>query len=176
MLQVLTFSFSDVYELSADITSNILLTKLKRLAWISVLSASFVLLNLAWSKKDSSVCRWGIVPVWQKGAISISNSGGVDKLMVRPLQFNTFPKNAVQCGITLYWRGIWHLYFIFNHSNGVALCMVMVSRSTTLVRTEIFHQLFDELPWNLIFFIFIRMNSNNFGDLVQLCLRHDLIW
>lgn len=41
--------------------SNIPLTKLERLAWIRALSASFVLLNRAWWKKDTWVRRWAIV-------------------------------------------------------------------------------------------------------------------
>lgn len=83
MLQVQTFACSDVFELSADTASNIpfLLPKLKRLAWISWLSASFVLLNSAWSKKDTAVCRWGIIAAWQKKGLPASSSnGGVDNL------------------------------------------------------------------------------------------------
>lgn len=60
MLQVQKFVCGDLYGLSAEITSNILLAKLNRLAWISMLSASFVLLwklSLAWSKKDTVACR-----------------------------------------------------------------------------------------------------------------------
>ncbi len=105
MLQVQKCACSDVYELSADITTSILLAKLSGLACISMLSASFVLLRKL-SQLEEIKERYCSVQIRK-------------------------PANKIKW---LVLQGDMKLYnLIFSHVSSVAVGVAMVSQSTTSV-------------------------------------------